>query len=63
MVPYALSLVWLTRDQLMDFICFKDSVLGLLLIPHFYLISEMILDSYVFCDSAMMIKKSCTQTG
>ena len=42
MVPYDLSLVGLTRDQLMDFVCFKDSVLVLLLIPHFYLISEVI---------------------
>ena len=63
MMPYALSLVGLTRDQLGDFVCFKDSVLVLLLIPHFYLISEVILDLYVFYDGTLMIKKSCTQTG
>ena len=63
MAPYALSLVGLTRDQLMDCVCFKDSVLVLLLIPHFYLISELILDLYVFYDGALMSKKSCTQIG
>ena len=60
MAPYALSLVGLTR---VDFVCFKDLVLVLLLIPHFYLISELILDLYVFYDGALMSKKSCTQIG
>ena len=63
MVPYALSLVGLTRFQLVDFVGFKDSVLVLLLIPHFYLISEVILDLNVFYDGSLMIKKSYTQTG
>ena len=63
MAPYALSLVGLTRDQLVDFVCFIDSVLVLLLIPHFYLISELILDLYVFYDGALMCEKSCTQIG
>ena len=42
MVLYAVSLVGFTRDQLVDSV--KDSVLVLLLTPHFYLISELILD-------------------
>ena len=58
-----LSLIGLTRDQLVDCVCFKDSVLVLLLIPHFYLISELILDLYVFYDSALIRKKSCAQIG
>ena len=63
MAPYALSLVGLTRDQLVDLVCFKDSVLVLLLIAHFYLISELILDLSVFCDGALMSKTSYTQIG
>ena len=63
MVPYALSLVGLTRDQLVDFVCLKDSVLVLLFIPHFYLISEFLVDFYVFCDGALMGKTSCMQIG
>ena len=42
MVLYALSLAGFTRDQLVDSV--KDSLLVLLLTPHFYLISELILD-------------------
>ena len=61
MVPYALSLFGLTRDQLVDFVCFKDSVLVLLLIPHLYLISEFLVDLYVFYDGALVSKKSYTK--
>ena len=63
MAPYALYLVGLTREQLVDLVCFKHSVLVLLLIPHFYLISELILDLYFFYDGALMSKNSCTQIG
>ena len=63
MAPYAPSLVRLTRDQLVDFVCFKDLVSVLLLILHFYLISELILGLYIFCDGAVMSKKSCAQIG
>ena len=63
MAPYALSL-GLTRDHLVDLVCFNiDSVLLLLQITHFYLISDLILDLYVFYGSALMSKKSCTQIG
>ena len=47
---------------LVDFFCSKDSGLVLLLIRHLYLISVVILDLYVFCDGALMSKKSCIQT-
>ena len=64
MAPYALSLDGLTRGhQLVDFVSFKDSVLVLLLIPPFYLISEVILNLYMFYDGALISKKSCTQIG
>ena len=48
---------------MVDIVCFKESMLVLLLIPHFYLISELILDLFDFDDGALMSKKSCTQTG
>ena len=63
MVPYAPSLLGLTRDQLVHFLCFKHLVSVLLLIPHFYLISQLILGLYVFYDGALTIKKSCMQIG
>ena len=46
------------RDQLVDFV----SVLVLRWIPHLYLIS-LNHNLYVFCDGALMSKKSCTKTG
>ena len=63
MAHYAPSLVELTRSQLVDFVCFQDSVLVLLLIPHLYLISELILGLKGFYDGALISKNSCTQIG
>ena len=40
---------------------FLFTFLVLLLISHLYLFSMLILDLYVFCDGALMSKKSCIQ--